>query len=518
MSYLHMLHANLVKTGLAKDTIAASRILNFCAFSPASDINYAYSVFSRIRQPNLFSWNTIIRGFSQSSTPQNAISLFIEMLHSSVIEPNRLTYPSLFKAYAQLGLANDGAQLHGRILKLGLESDSFIQNTIIFMYANCGYLVEANRLFDENSDTGFDVVAWNSMVMGLAKSGQVDESRRLFDKMQSRNTITWNSMISGYVRNGRLKEAFDLFYLMKSQKFLPTEFTMVSLLNACGNLGALEQGEWIYAYIRKSRIEVNSIVLTAIIDMYCKCGSIEKAIRVFNDAPKKVLSTWNSMIIGLAINGRGKDAIECFSRLQSSGLKPDDVSFLGVLTACNHCGMVEEGREYFWLMNKTCKMKTAIKHYSCMVDILGRAGYLEEAQELIANMPEEPDAIIWASLLSACRKHGDVNMAKRAADQLLELSPSESCTYVLLSNTYGSSARFEDAMNTRLLMQKRGLQKEPGCSLIEVNGEVHEFVASGILHSQVVEIHALLDELSLMLKEIEHGRHDTSNFLDPEPE
>ncbi|KAF5195916.1 Pentatricopeptide repeat-containing protein [Thalictrum thalictroides] len=498
MTDLHKLHANLIKTGLIKDHIAASRILSFCATSPFGNINYAYLVFSQIQNPNLFIWNTIIRGFSQSSTPHVALSLFIDMLHSADVRPQRLTYPSLFKAYAQLGLAHDGVQLHGRIIKLGLEFDTFVRNTIIFMYADCGYLIEARTLFDEH--TNLDVVAWNSMIMGLAKSGLVDESRRLFDKMPSKSTISWNSMIGGYVRNGRFRDAFDLFRSMQSEEIKPSEFTTVSLLTACARLGAIEQGKWIHAYIKRNRIELNTIVLTAIIDMYCKCGTIEEAYEVFMTAPKKGLSSWNSMIIGLAVNGQCEEAIRLFGRLESSGLRPDDVSFIGVLTACNHSGMINEAKHYFSLMTDIYRIEPNIKHYGCMVDVLSRAGLLQEAEELITKMPVKPDAIIWGSLLSACSKHVNIEMGERAAKRIIELDPSDSGSYILLSNTYASSGRYEDAIDARRSMKEGRVYKEPGCSLIEVNGVVHEFVVGGTLHPQANKIHALLDELSLLLK------------------
>ncbi|KAK4846250.1 hypothetical protein QYF36_014981 [Acer negundo] len=349
MKDLHKIHAQLIKTGLVKDPIAASRVLAFSA-SPAGDINYAYLVFTQIQNPNLFIWNTIIRGFSQSSTPQVAISLFIDMLVTSSVEPQRLTYPSVFKAYAQMGMARFGAQLHSRVIKLGLQFDQFIRNTIIYMYANCGFLSEARLVFD-HEDMEFDLVAWNSMVMGLAKSGEIDQSRKLFDKMVFRNTISWNSMISGYVRNGNFKEALELFGEMQEQNIKPSEFTMVSLLNACARLGAIRQGEWLHAFLRKNNFDLNSIVVTAIIDMYCKCGCPVKALQVFKSVPKKGLSCWNSMILGLATNSYENEAIELFSELESSNLKPDYVSFIGVLTACSHSGMVETG-EIYYLLNE----------------------------------------------------------------------------------------------------------------------------------------------------------------------
>ncbi|KAL3592636.1 hypothetical protein D5086_011276 [Populus alba] len=369
------------------------------------------------------------------------------MFTSPTTQPQRLTYPSVFKAYAQLGLAHEGAQLHGRVIKLGLENDQFIQNTILYMYVNCGFLGEAQRIFD--GATGFDVVTWNTMIIGLAKCGEIDKSRSLFDKMLLRNTVSWNSMISGYVRQGRFFEAMELFSRMQEEGIKPSEFTMVSLLNACACLGALRQGEWIHDYIVKNNFALNSIVITAIIDMYSKCGSIDKALQVFKSAPKKGLSCWNSLILGLAMSGRGDEAVRLFSTLESSNLKPDHVSFIGVLTACSHAGMVDRAKDYFLLM-----------------------------------------------------EYGNIEMAKRAAKRVKELDPNESSSFVLLSNVYAAHNHFEEAIEQRLSLKEKQMEKEPGCSLIEVNGEVHEFVAGGRLHPRSKDIYHALDDLGLALKEM----------------
>ncbi|KAG8386716.1 hypothetical protein BUALT_Bualt03G0177900 [Buddleja alternifolia] len=478
---LKKIHAHLIKTGLAKHTIAASRVLAFCA-SSARDMNYAFSVFTQIEDPNLFTWNTIIRGFSQSSNPYVAISLFIEMLMSSTLQPEKLTYPSVFKAYTQLGLAKDGAQLHGRIVKQGLEFDPFIRNSIIHMYANCGLLGNARKLFDEDND--LDVVAWNSIIMGFAKSGEIEESWRLFNKIPFRNEISWNTMISGFVRNGRWMDALSMFDEMLDKEIIrPSEFTLVSLLNACAKLGALQQGRWIHDYIKRSDITLNVIVVTSIINMFCKCGDIKTARQVFETAPRKGLSCWNSMILGLATNGFEHEAFELFLKLESSNFKPDSVSFIGVLTASNHSGQVEKAREYFKLMNERYGIEPRIEHYGCLVDVLGRAGKIEEAAEVVRSMPMEADVVIWGSLLSACSSYGNnVDIAEWAAQNLILLDPDEMSAHVLMSKVYAASGRFDRAMEERIEMNKKEMGKQPGCSLIEVNGEVHEFVAGGNWH------------------------------------
>ncbi|KAI6697170.1 hypothetical protein NL676_017289 [Syzygium grande] len=432
MRDLRILHAQLVKTGLSRRTLPASRALAFCA-STSGDIDYAWRLFSRTRRPNLFIWNTMIRGLSRSSTPEDAISL---------------------------GLARSGAQLHGRIVKLGLQDDPFIRNTVVHMYAHCGFLEEARLVFDGSSDC--DVVAWNSMIMGLAKWGEIDEARRLFDQAPLRNAITWSSMTSGYVRNGRFVDAMKLFEEMQERGIEPNEFTLVSLLNASAHLGALKQGQWVHEYIKKSGTQLNAIVNTAIIDMYCRCGSIGKAYQVFRAATKKGLSCWNSMILGLARNGYAEEAIGLFSQLDSSDFKPDEL----------------HGRS------------------------AGTCGFLEEAEELIRSMPMDPDAIIWGSLLSGSANHGKADMAERAAKNMIKLDPNESCAYVLMSNVLAGSNQHEEALEPRFSMKMRKIEKEPGASLIEVEGEVHEFVAGGRLHPRVGEIYCLLDELRLILQDV----------------
>ncbi|CAH1443754.1 unnamed protein product [Lactuca virosa] len=503
MKDLQIIHAQIIKTGLIKDTIAASRLLSFAAISPAADISYAFMLFNQIQNPNLFTWNTIIRGFSRSSNPRMAISLFIDMLIHSSVDPERLTYPSVFKAYAELGLAGNGAQLHGRILKLGLQFDVYIRNTIVHMYANCGYFGEAIQLFGDGED--MDVVAWNTMILSLAKFGNIDNARALFDEMPHRNSVSWNNMISGYVRTGKWVEALDLFRIMQIEKMKPSEFILVSLLNASANLGALNQGEWIHDYIIKNKLELNVIMITAIINMYCKCGSIERACQVFESSPIKGLSSWNSMIMGHAIHGHGNEAIELFSKLESSIFNPDSVTFIGVLMACSHSRLVEKAKFYFSLMTERYKIEPSIKHYGCMIDVLGRSGLLEEAKSVILSMPMKPDGVIWGSLLSSCRIHGDVKMGEWASRNLVDLGEGESCGHVLLSNVYASGGEFEMAIKERMLMKEKEIEKIPGCSLIEVNGEVHEFVSSGRLHPKVEEIHNLLKNLTLML-------HDVKSF------
>ncbi|WOL07991.1 pentatricopeptide repeat-containing protein [Canna indica] len=501
MRDLRQLHSQLIKTGLARDHVAVSRVLAFCATSPHGDLNYAARLFSHHQNSNAFMYDTLIRGFSKSSTPHLALSLFLDMLRSPT-QPVSLTFPSLFVACSHLGHAHAGAQLHTMVLKLGLTSDPYICNSMLSMYANCGHISESLQLFDECAS--LDVVSWNSMITGLAKNGQVDKARCLFDNMPVRNLVSWGAMIGGYARAGRNKDALHLFYQMQEARINPNANILVSLLGACASLAALEQGEWIHHYIERNKFELNPIVLTAIIDMYCKSGSIKKALEVFDKSPTKGLPSWNSLILGLAMHGHFEEATQLFSRLQSSSLKPDNVTFLNILTACNHSGMVDEAMHYFSLMINDYSIEPGIEHYGCMVDLLGRAGLLEEAEKLIQMMPVEPDPAIWGSLLSAGRFHRNVDIARRAGREVLQLDDLDTGGYVLLSNTYAEAGETSNAIKTRVKMKEQKVRKEPGCSMIEIDGLTYEFVAGGMMHPQAKEVYEILEGLASQLRREYH--------------
>ncbi|KAJ4815721.1 Pentatricopeptide repeat-containing protein [Rhynchospora pubera] len=471
MHHLRQLHSHLIRTGLARDLIATSRLISFTATSPSGDLSYALRLLSHFPRPNTFMYNTLIRALSRSSKPDLALQLFVEMLYRDTPRPDRLTFPSVFSSYSRLGWVDGGRELYGMVLKLGLADDGYIRNAVLAMYATCGCVDEAALLFDECGE--FDVVSYNSMIMGLVRKGLVVEARALFDEMPERSVATWSSMISGYVRNGCDKEALVLFALMQGAGMQPNDNILTSLLGACANSGALDQGIWIHSYLENNGIKLNPLMATAIINMYCKCGELDKALEVFHKIPDKALSTWNSMISGLASHGRYYEATDLFSMLQESGLKPDNVTFVGILMSCGHSGMVDEAKYYFSLMSQHYGIEPEIQHYGCMVDTLGRAGLLVEAEDLIAKMPMEPDVAIWGALLSACRTHGNRELGDHAAKKVMELEARDSGEHATSSNILA------DCISSRLKIGKKGGRKERGGSTIEVNGVVHEFLAHG---------------------------------------
>ncbi|PSS04859.1 Pentatricopeptide repeat-containing protein [Actinidia chinensis var. chinensis] len=260
----------------------------------------------------------------------------------------------------------------------------------------------------------------------------------------------------------------------------PDSCTLVNVLSACARIGVLSQGKWVHAYVKKNRIDdANGFLATALVDMYSKCGCIEKALEVFQNAFRKDVSTWNSMILGLSIHGFGKHALEIFSEMLTEGVEPNEITFINVLSACSHAGLLKEGREVFDLMIRVHRIQPSVKHYGCMVDLLGCFGLLEEAEELVKSMLVKESPVVWESLLGACRNHGNYSMAERIAGKLLELAPEESSGYVQLSNIHAYMGRWNNVNEVRRKMKMQGVSKQPGCSMIEVDGIVHEFFSRG---------------------------------------
>lgn len=411
--------------------------------------------------------------------------------------PDCYTFPFVLKACTKLSWVNLGFAIHGKIVKHGFESNNFSRNTLIYFHANCGDLRIASQLFDESAKSdvvpwsaltaGYakrgqlsvarklfddmpvkDLVSWNVMITGYAKRGEMGSARELFDEVPKRDVVTWNAMISGYVLSGLHEQAIDMFDEMRHVGEQPDEVTMLSLVSACADSGALDIGEKIHcSLLEMGAGDLDTVQGNALIDMYAKCGSIEKALKVFHGMREKDVSSWNSIIGGLAFHGHSKESICLFKEMMRIKIRPNAITFVGVLVACSHAGKVEEGRGYFKLMMNEYNIEPNIRHYGCMVDMLGRAGLLNEAFEFIDTMEMEPNGIIWRTLLGACRVHGNVELGRCASEQLLKLRRDESGDYVLLSNIYASQGEWTGVERIRKLMDDSGVKKEPGRSLIE---------------------------------------------------
>ncbi|KAM7463210.1 hypothetical protein LguiA_031331 [Lonicera macranthoides] len=499
MAELKQYHSQIIRLGISSDNDAMGRVIKFCSISKSGDLGYALKVFDKMPHPDAFIYNTIIRGYLQSHLTGECIQFYSQMLQESVA-PNNFTFPPLIRACSIDKAVEEGKQVHAHVIKFGFGSDRFCLNNLIYMYVNFRCLEEARRVFDNMPYR--DVVSWTSLISGYSQLGYVDEAREVFELMTERDSASWNAIIAAYVQNNRFPEAFTLFDRMQSEEVVLDKFVAASMLSACTGLGALKQGEWIHGYIKRTGIEIDSKLATTIIDMYCKCGRLDKAIEVFNGLPKKGISSWNCMIGGLAIHGKGKAAIELLKEMERERIGPDYITFVNILSACAHSGLVDEGRHYFHIMNTVYGIDPGMEHFGCMVDLLGRAGLLEEARKLVYDMPMNPDVGVLGALLGACRIHGNLELGEEIGNKVIELEPRNSGRYVLLANIYANAAKWEDVANVRKLMNDRGVKKVPGFSLIELEGGVIEFIAGGRTHPNAKEIYTKVDEMLKCIRSI----------------
>ncbi|XP_030967844.1 pentatricopeptide repeat-containing protein At2g29760, chloroplastic-like [Quercus lobata] len=348
-----------------------------------------------------------------------------------------------------------------------------------------------------------DVFSWTTMLDGYAKLGEYDEAQHVFDAMPRKDIAAWNALISAFEQNGKPKEALAVFReLQLSKDAKPDEVTLVCALSASAQLGAMDLGRWIDVYIKKHGIKLNCHLTTSLIDMYAKCGDLEKALEVFYSVERKDVFVWSATIAGLAMHGHGRAALDLFSKMLEAKVKPNAVTFTNLLCACSHRGLVNEGQRLFYQMEPVYGVVPGEKHYACMVDILGRSGLLQEAVKLIEKMPILPTASVWGALLGACRLHGNIELAEQACSHLLELDPRNHGAYVLLSNIYAKTGKWDRVSGLRKIMRDFGLKKEPGCSSIEVNGIVHEFLVGDNSHKLSKEIYSKLDEIAAKLKSV----------------
>ncbi|XP_059294782.1 pentatricopeptide repeat-containing protein At3g62890 [Lycium ferocissimum] len=419
-----------------------------------------------------FIWNTLIRAHVQIQPTHNTpLSIFLKMREHDV-HVDFYTFPFLLQSIHSPSHLRLGQSIHSQSLVFGFSSDPFVQTSLISMYTASGDVGSARKVFDEMPER--DLPSWNSIINANVKAGLVGVARELFDGMPSRNVISWSSMLDGYVRWGKCKEALELFGQMKEEnEVMPNEYTVSILLAACEQLGSLEHGKWAHAYVYKLGKEINVVLGTSLIEMYAKCGSIVRARLVFeNLGPKKDLMAWSAMISGLAMHGHWEDCLRLFSDMVENGVRPDDITFLGVLSACVHGGLVSQGKEMFERMSKEFGISPSVQHYGCMIDLYGRAGLIDEAWNLLNTMPMEPDVLIWGALLSGARICGDIETCEIALNKIIERDPTNSAAYVLLSNVYAKMGRWKDARHVRNLMETKRVKKVPGCSSIEVNGNI----------------------------------------------
>lgn len=411
------------------------------------------------------------------------------------IFPSSLTFPFLIKECTARGDLVGAGAVYGHAVKLGFHGDVFIQNAMISLYCKCGVMDSARNMFDEIPNR--DVVSWNSMIVGYFRNGYTDFALDLVRRMEERSIYTWNSIITGCVQAGCAREALEFFQEMMSEGAVePDKMTISSVLTACSSLGAVDHGKWVHGYLNRIGLELDVVIGTALIDMYGKSGCVETAAEVFEKMIRKDVLAWTAMISVFSYHGYARKALNLLKEMDTHGLKPNHVTFVALLSACAHSGLVDEGRRCFHMMRNVYLIEPHVFHYACMVDVFSRAALFEEAERVIQSMPMQPDAFVWGALLGGCQMHGNTELGERVALKLIELDRLNYAFYVNLCDVYAKAGRFNDVKKIRALMQQKGMKKKvPGCSMIEVDGIVYEFSVRGAPEVEMEEIVLVLEGL-----------------------
>lgn len=563
LMYGQQVHSDIVKMGFDDNVYAASALLDM--YAKCCRVEDANKVFKYMRERNTVSWNALIAGYAEIGHLHRCIDLFRCMEVESV-RVDDATFAPLLTLLDDVGLYELARQLHGKIIKRGLEYESTVLNAKITAYAECGCIGDAKKLFD-SADGYRDLVAWNSILAaylehdleecgfdifldmvrlrleldvytcssiisacfgdarqtlgkslhgfvkkrGLEQVTQVsnalismylksnsqsmEDALKVFEHIDVKDLVSWNTILTGLSQKGLSENALRLFQLMHLDYLVIDQYAFAAVLRSCSDLATLQLGRQIHVLVVKSGLEVNEFVASALIFMYSKCGIIEDAWKSFEASHKESSVTWNSIIFAYAQHGQGKVALDLFYLMTQRHVKLDHVTFVAALTACSHIGLVDEGLNFLKFMETEYGVPPQMENYACAIDLLGRAGRLMEAKELINEMPFEPNVMVWKTLLGACRACGDIQLATQVAGHLLELDPGDHCTYVLLSDMYGHLKRWDEKASVKRLMKETGVKKVPGWSWIELQNEVHAFNADDHSHPNCREIYQSLKEL-----------------------
>ncbi|TVU11927.1 hypothetical protein EJB05_45538, partial [Eragrostis curvula] len=493
---LKLIHGNLVVRGIGSGGLQPLReLLLSCIASFRGSMDYARRLFDGIPSPDLFMHNAMVRGYAHASAPGAAFVVYRRM-EAARLKPDAFTFCYLLRACTGLPRSRAGYQVHAVAVKLGFLGDAFVRNALINMHAKCGDLEVAGALLGEADEHDVvawsavmaghaargdldmarqmfdacrlkDMVCWNMMLGAYAKHGEMQKARELFDRAPEKDVVSWNTIITGYTAQGLLEQALEVFDEMRGAGWMPDEATVVSLLSCCANVGSLEVGRMIHSSHLEDRPSVSVVTGNALVSMYAKCGDVNTAIEVFNKMQERDVWTWNSIIGGLALHGQAAKSVQFFNKMLEERIHPNEISFLCVLGACSHAGLVQDGQRYFSLMKDSYGMEPNVRHYSCIVDMLGRAGLLDEAFAIVTSMRCESSAVVWRTMLGACKIHGNVALGKLAQERLLNMSGDASGDYVLLSGIYASYNEWLGVETVRRSMDTRGLRKVAGCAQVD---------------------------------------------------
>ncbi|KAK1400910.1 Pentatricopeptide repeat-containing protein [Heracleum sosnowskyi] len=473
-------HGFVLRSGLEEFVNVSTSLVDM--YCKCRWLESARLVFDGIKGKSVVTWNSMIDGYAQSGEgAEEAWSLFQEML-SQGVKPTGVTIMAVLVSCAVLGDLERGKFVHRIVDQLGLGNDVSIVNSLIAMYCKCK---------------------------------RADIAAGLFKNLQSKTIVTWNAMILGYAQNGYVAEALDHFCKMKLQNLKPDSFTLVSVIPALAELSVIRQAKWIHGVVIRGCFDKNVFVMTALVDVYAKCGAVHTSRKLFDMMDYKHVTTWNVMIDGYGTHGYGKAAIDLFRQMLGGDVKPNSITFLCIISACSHSGFVEEGKQFFTMLKKDFALEPSMDHYGAMVDLLGRSGGLKEAWDFIQNMPVEPGMNVLGAMLGACKIHKNVDLGELAANKLFAMNPEEGGYHVLLANIYSNAAMWDKVAEVRNAMVNKGIQKTPGCSLVNLKNEVHTFYSGSVRHPQSKRIYSFLETL---LDDIKAAGYvpDTSSIHDVE--
>lgn len=528
LNSLKQTHAHIIIHGLRSNNLVAVKLVTVCS-QTLGHIGYARLIFNNLlNSANVYLWTAMITSYSYqlSELTREAIALYHMMLNHGTY-PNNFTLSTVLKACSTLKATSEGKQIQAHSTKLGFSSSIYVLTTLLDMYAKFGLVEEARYLFDNMEDK--NVVTCNAMMSCHVKYGDIESARGIFDQMPQRDSISLATMISGYAMSGTMlpaRELFDQMYVkevnslnalivgychggewnqsiklfneMQMHFVKPNHVTMAILLSSCGQLGALRFGSQLHAFLIKFCFLMNVYVNNSLVNMYAKCGSLQEAYSVFLEMPSKDIVSYNAMITGLVNHGLGEKAFTLFQEVLERGIQPDTVTFLGILTSCSQSGLTDLSQHFFECM-RSYAIEPSADHYASIVDLLCRKGLIEKAYNLVKTMEVEPHEGVWGALLNACSTQNNVEIGRIAAEELFKMEPENPGNYVILSNIYARAYFWEGVREVRCFMRGKGVTKSAGCSWIELNNEVYEFVMGEEGNPLAKEMYAILRQLSLQM-------------------
>ncbi|XP_022136238.1 putative pentatricopeptide repeat-containing protein At3g18840 [Momordica charantia] len=466
------------------------------------EIDVAVDLFwKELERNDNVAWNTMISGFVQNGYEEESLKLFVRMGDENV-RWNEHTFASVLSACSNLRSLKLGKEVHAYVLKNGLIVNPFIGSGLVDVYCKCNNMEYAESV---NANMARNAYSITSMIVGYSSQGNMAEARKLFDSLDEKNTVVWTALFSGYVKLQQCEAVFELLSEYREEAAVPDVLILVSIIGACAIQAALAPGKQIHGYILRAGVELDKKLASSLVDMYSKCGSIIFAARIFRQVTDKDSILYNIMIAGYAHHGWENKAVLLFKEMMENGLKPDAVTFVALLSACRHCGLVELGDHFFESMTNEHNMSPEIDHYACMIDLYGRANQLEKALAFMKSIPIELDAVIWGAFLNACRINGNTELAKEAEDELLIIEGENGARYVQLANVYAAEGNWEEMGRIRKKMKGKEVKKNAGCSWVFVENKFHVFMSSDRCHSANEAIYSTLASLTDELLDIEEA-------------